>query len=255
MIEARGLGKRYGRRLALAPLDLRVEPGELVALLGANGAGKTTALGMLSGQLVPDEGHALLDGHDVFTAPLRARRALGYVAQDLLLPAQLTVQELAEFACAVKEVALDQRELGRLLELTALAGDANRAIGELSHGMQRKAGWVVALVSKPQALLLDEGLAGLDAASAAALTGEVATCLRSGRVAVLWTEHDLALLAPLCSRAVVLRGGEQVECLDGDRLRELGQARGYDAMLTEWTGLGRKPLADQPESGKTEPTG
>ncbi len=240
MIEARRLGKRYGRRRALEPLDLRVEPGELVALLGANGAGKTTALGMLSGQLVPDEGQALLDGHDVFAAPLPARRALGYVAQDLLLPAQLTVQELAEFACAIKEVPLEQRELTRLLELTALAGDAERAIGELSHGMQRKAGWVVALVSSPKALLLDEGLAGLDAASSAALADEVGQRLRRGRVAVLWTEHDVALMAPLVTRAVVLRGGAEVERLEGDELRERGEARGYEALLAEWTGLGGK---------------
>lgn len=238
-IEARGLSKNYGRRHALEPLDLRVAAGELVALVGANGAGKTTALGMLSGQLVPDAGAALLGGADVYAEPQRARRQLGYVAQDLLLPAHLTTAELANFACAVKDEPFDERELSRLLELTALQRDADRPIGELSHGMQRKAGWVVALLPRPRALLLDEGLAGLDAASCNALVAEVARRLASAQLGVLWTEHDLELLAPLATRAVVLRGGKLLERIDGDELRRLSSEEdGLAAALARWTGAG-----------------
>ncbi len=239
MIEARGLEKAYGKRAALAPLDLRIALGEVVALLGANGAGKTTTLGMLSGQLVPDGGQALLDGHDVYAEPMAARRALGYVAQDLLLPTHLTIAELAAFACAVKEIPLDPAELSRLLELTALADDVDRTLGELSHGMQRKAGWVVALVTQPRALLLDEGLAGLDAASGAALAHEIASRVQRKKVAVLWTEHDLELVAPLATRAIVLREGAILEEVSGEALGRLAQEGGLDAALERWTGGGR----------------
>lgn len=236
-IEARGLSKNYGRRRALEPLDLAVEVGELVALVGANGAGKTTALGMLSGQLVPDGGAALLGGADVYADARRARRQLGYVAQDLLLPAHLTTAELARFACEVKDEPFDAQELTRLLELTALQRDADRPIGEASHGMQRKAGWVVALLPRPRALLLDEGLAGLDAASCNALVAEVARRLATAQLGVLWTEHDLELLAPLATRAVVLRGGKLLERVDGAALRRSSEAEGgLAAALARWTG-------------------
>jgi ABC-2 type transport system ATP-binding protein len=233
-IEARALRKSYGKRQALAGLDLRIDAGELVALVGANGAGKTTVLSLLSGQIVPDGGNALVGGRDVFAEPLAARRLLGYVGQDLLLPPYLTVLEMAEFACGVKGIALEQQRLDSLLATTGLGDDGDRLIGELSHGMQRKAAWVVALVTAPRALLVDEGLAGLDAASTAAVLDEVGHAL--GReTAVLWAEHDLTLLAPHIARAVVLRDGQLEEVVRGDDLRADLAAGRLAARMRRWT--------------------
>ncbi len=234
-IETRGLTKRYGQRLALDHLDLAVMPGELVALVGENGAGKTTTLSMLSGQLVPDEGQALVGGHEVFGEPLAARRALGFVAQDLLLPPYLTVLEMVEFACGVKHHEVDQARLERLLGRAGLAGDADRLIGELSHGMQRKAAWVVALVAEPRALILDEGLAGLDASSSAALVDEIALLLGDG-LAVLWAEHDLDRFAAHLTRVEVLRQGRRVEAVPGEAVREALAKGELPALMRSWTG-------------------
>lgn len=235
MIEAQGLEKSYGKRRALDALDLKVASGELVVLLGRNGAGKTTTLAMLTGQLVPDAGRALIDGNDVFTAAEKARSLVGYVGQELLLPPHLTLDEAVEYACAVKGVGRDAAAFERLLALAALDDDANRLVGELSHGMQRKAAWIVALVTQPRALILDEGLAGLDAASSAALAAEVGRCVARG-AAVLWTEHDLALVAPLAHRAVVLDGGKVVEQVDREELQRLVREDQLDAAMRRWTG-------------------
>jgi len=235
MIETRGLEKSYGKRRALDALDLKVAPGELVVLLGRNGAGKTTTLAMLTGQLVPDAGSALIAGHDVFSAAEMARSLVGYVGQELLLPPHLTLDEAVEFACAVKGVTRDPLAFDQLLKLAALQDDADRLMGELSHGMQRKAAWIVALITEPQALILDEGLAGLDAASSAALAAEVGRRVARG-TAVLWTEHDLALVAPLAHRAVVLDAGRVVEQVQREELQRLVQDDQLDAAMRRWTG-------------------
>jgi ABC-2 type transport system ATP-binding protein len=234
VICARALVKRFGQRSAVDHLSLDVAPGEIVALVGENGAGKTTALGMLSGQLVPDEGSALLSGYDVFQQALPARRCLGYVSQDLLLPPHLTLGEMAEFACQVKSEPLRQGELERLLQLTDLHDDADRLLGELSYGMQRKSAWVVALVGQPRALLLDEGLAGLDATSRDALIEEVARRLRDG-LGVLWAEHDLTPITPHVSRVLVLHRGRIAEMISGSALRTLAESGELASKMRQWT--------------------
>ena len=234
-LEASGLCKAYGKHVALRALEVKVGPGELVALVGENGAGKSTSLGILSGRIVPDRGHALLAGFDLFKAPLEARRRMAYVAQDLFSPPHLSIEELARFVCGVKGITPPPGELARLLALAGLAERGDRLIGELSHGMQRKAAWVVALLSRPALLLLDEGLAGLDATSCEALVGEIGRLMGQG-LAVLWTEHELSLIAPLATRVLVLRGGSQAESLDGDALRELQRQGQLAAQVRRWTG-------------------
>ncbi|MCA9665206.1 MAG: ABC transporter ATP-binding protein [Myxococcales bacterium] len=234
VLEVRGLGKSYGKRAALRALELEVAAGELVALVGENGAGKTTSLAIISGQLVPDEGSAHIGGDDVFERARAARSRLGYVAQGLLLPPYLTVREMAQLTCRLKGVSLEPDALDAMLALTSLGEDADRLVGELSHGMQRKAAWVAALVSKPALLVLDEGLAGLDAASSAALAGEVLRRLDDG-LAVLWAEHDLELLVERLTRVVVLHGGELAEVVTGDVLREEAAAGKLAERMRRWT--------------------
>lgn len=236
MIQANAVTKSYGPQCGVANLDLTVAPGELVALVGENGAGKTTALRILSGQLVPDDGQALIGGYDIFAQAGPARRLLGYVSQDLLLPPHLTTAELAEFVCSVKQVQVDASELNRLLRLTGLDQDANRLVGELSFGMQRKAAWVVALIAHPSVLLADEGLSGLDAAGTTALAREISARLAAG-VAVLWTEHDLALIAPYLTRLIVLHRGHIAEVIEGVEVRRQLDESELAASMRRWTSL------------------
>lgn len=229
------LSKSYGQRSAVESLSLEVGAGELVALVGANGAGKTTSLAMLSGQLVPDAGRVLIAGHEVYGEPIAARQALGVVAQDLILPPYLTIEEMAEFAAAVKETPFVEHEFRRLLRLTGLAEDGNRLIGELSHGMQRKAAWVVALVATPKVLIVDEGLAGLDATSCRAIVEEVVSQIKGG-MAVLWTEHDLEGFSADLDRVLVLAKGRLVETLPGDVIRQGASKNPMAAILDRWAG-------------------
>lgn len=233
-IVAKGLSKRFGSRQAVQDLQLEVAPGELVAMVGENGAGKSTVLSMLSGQLVPDEGLALIDGHDVYAEPIASRRQLGLVGQDLLLPTHLTIEEMASFVCQIKSIVRDSDRFAHLLEATDLADHVDRPIGELSYGMQRKAAWIVALISQPRAMLVDEGLAGLDIASREALILEVTARLES-QVGVLWIEHDVSAIAAIVSRLIVLHGGQAVETLAGEEVRRLADDGTLSANVRRWT--------------------
>jgi ABC-2 type transport system ATP-binding protein len=221
--------------VAVDDLSLQLQPGQLLALVGENGAGKTTTLAMISGRLVPDAGQARIAGFDVFEAPIDARKRLGYVAQDLALPPHLTIEEMAGFAAEVKGLVFDETELARLLRVTGLLQDRDRLIGELSHGMQRKAAWVVALVTRPSVLILDEGLAGLDATSSAAIVKEIGQHMKRG-MAVLWTEHDLDLIAPLLTAVIRLRQGKEIGREDGESIRALARAGTLDQAMRNWTG-------------------
>ena len=227
------LCKSYGKRQALTDFSLEVAAGEIVALVGENGAGKTTTLAILSGQLTPTSGAVRIDGHDVFSEPIAARTPLGYVAQDLFLPAYLSLDELVRFVCEVKRVPLDNAEYERLGEMAGLNADRDRLIGELSHGMQRKAAWVAALVTQPKVLLLDEGLAGLDARSAQELMAELGRRTSVG-TAILLTEHDLELATPLLSRVVVLHHGRISEIIEGEDVRAAADYGSLPEMMRRW---------------------
>ena len=228
------VSKAYGRRPAVVDLSLAVESGQLVALVGANGAGKTTTMAMLSGQLVPDTGKIMLAGSDVYGDAVLARSALGFVAQDLLLPPQLTLREMVAFGASVRSKVTDDHYFQHLLEKANLVDDADRLIGELSHGTQRKAAWVVALVHRPRVLLIDEGLAGLDATSCVSLIEEVDSQRRSG-TAVLWTEHELDRFARRIDQVLVMRGGRIHHDVSGTDLERLIGGDGLDAELQKWT--------------------
>lgn len=166
---------------------------------------------------MPDSGRILVDGHDLQTKPLAARRALSYVAQDLILPPLLSVKELAEFSCQVKGQRLDRQLFDDLAAAFGLTEHRDRLVGELSHGMQRKAAWTIALLTDPKLLIVDEGLAGLDAASASALIERVRRVKADG-IAIIWVEHDLQRLAPISDRLLVLRAGRHTESLDSSAL-------------------------------------
>ena len=235
MIEAKRLTKAYGIRRALQGLDLSVSEGELVALVGQNGAGKSTATRMLCGQLVPDSGTALIGGLDVYSDPLAARTLLGCVTQDQTLPPKLTLHETADFVCSLRDLPLSATAYDRLVVAAGLADDADRLIGELSLGSQRKAAWVIGLVARPKALILDEALAGLDAASTVKLIEEVYLCLDRVGLSVLWVEHDLSPIVDRVDRVIVLREGRVSLTIDGAELRRSSNDEELNALMQQWT--------------------
>lgn len=208
MIELDALGKAYGGFPAVRDLSLRVAPGEVYALLGANGAGKTTALRCLATLLAPTSGTARVDGHDVRREPLRARARLGFLAASMGLYARLTPRELLAYFArlhAMDEAAVAPR-VEALLEAFGMGDFADRWCGRLSTGQRQRVSIARAVEHDPPALVLDEPTLGLDVVSADAILRFVEDARSRGR-AVLFSTHQMSEVELLADRVGVLAGG------------------------------------------------
>ena len=210
-IDARGLGRTYGRLVALAALDLRVAPGECVVLIGANGSGKTTAVRTIAGLLEPTEGTVSVCGSDPHHEPEaeRVRAELALVPDNPLLYDDLTVRqhlELVTLAHGVADEDLDAR-IDALLARLTLSDRADFLPRELSRGMRQKTQLACALVRPAAVLLLDEPVVGLDPPSQTLLHELLLERKRAGG-AILLTTHQLGFADGLADRGMLLSEGE-----------------------------------------------
>jgi ABC-2 type transport system ATP-binding protein len=221
LAELRGVSKRFGDRLALDNLSLTVNEGEVFGLLGPNGAGKTTAVRLLCGLIPPSEGTVLLGDCDVGRDPLNARRRLGFVPDGAPLYPNLSPRQHLQLVGrlhGMEESAL-ARELERLLEGLELGDRMDDPVGEFSRGMRQKTALACALVHRPDLLILDEPLSGLDAPTAAVFKELLRGWADQGG-AVLYTSHMLDVVERVCDRMAILSSGQLVGLGSLDELRE-----------------------------------
>lgn len=218
ILEARDLTKRYADTLALNQLNLSVGARETVCLLGANGAGKTTAINLFLGFAEPTSGSAWVDGYVVADDPARARAKLGYVAEVVALYPTLTgAENLAFFAeLAGQKVDVVQRD-AILSRLRFPDGVIDRPVGDYSKGMRQKLGLAIALMKDAKAILLDEPLSGLDPAAANDLV-EVLRETAADGTALLISTHDIFRAKDVATRIGIMRHGKLVEMVDPSTL-------------------------------------
>ena len=205
MLEARALTVRYGDRLVLDGVDFAVSDGEVVALLGANGAGKSTTMRCFLDFVRPTAGAALVDGIDVAREPLRAKARLAYVPDTVMVYDALTGRQNLVFFAGLGSVRLDAATARARLEGAGLPADAaDRRVAEFSKGMRQKLGIAIATARGARNLLLDEPTSGLDPESARELMTAVAR-LRDDGAAVLMATH--LPTHGVADRTIVLHGG------------------------------------------------
>jgi ABC-2 type transport system ATP-binding protein len=229
-LETTGLRRAYGRLVALAGLDLTVARGECVALIGANGSGKSTAVRAIAGLLEPSDGSVRVCGHDPHEEPEAesARAALALVPDTPLLYDDLTVREhldLVTLSHGVDDDGVDER-IDALLDRLGLGARADFIPRELSRGMRQKTQLACALVRPAALLVLDEPVVGLDPPSQL-LLGELLREAKRGGTAVLLTTHQMAFADGLADRAVMLEEGEIVDEGAWADVRERAEARGW----------------------------
>jgi ABC-2 type transport system ATP-binding protein len=208
MLEAQGLVKRYGPHRALDGFDLTVQPGEIVGLIGHNGAGKTTFVEIVTGLVRPDAGRVRIGPLDALRATRAARRLIGAAPQELALYGTLSVRENLRLFAGLAGLRGRRRDtqITRVLDELHLAAVADRPVGILSGGQRRRVQAATALVGSAPLLLLDEPTAGADPETRTALLAAVRARAEAG-AAVVYTTHYLPELVDLDATLALARAG------------------------------------------------
>ena len=229
-IDVRELWVRFGSVDAVRGIDLQAHAGRATALLGRNGAGKSTTMRVLAGVIPPTSGEVLVDGIDVRRDPLTVKRRIGYCPDVGGLVPRATPWEHLQLAARLRRLEDWEDRAQDLLERFDLGAAAHRVTAGFSHGMGRRMSVILASFHRPSVLLLDEPFDGVDPVGVEA-TLEVVADARARGACVLVSTHlrDLAMQA--CENARVLRGGSTVASLSADELVGEEGAVAYRALL------------------------
>lgn len=214
-IEIRGVSKAYGEKMVVDGLTMDIRRGEFFSLLGVNGAGKTTAIRMLTGVVRPDAGDAWLMGRSILSESSAAKRMIAVSPQESAVAPKLSVVENLEFIAEIYGFgrAEARKRAQEMLSEMDMAGIARQKAGTLSGGWQRRLSIAMALITRPQILFLDEPTLGLDVLARRELWRVLQKL--HGRVTILMTTHYMEEAEALSDRIGILGSG---------RLRALGAA-------------------------------
>ena len=206
-IETTALTKRYGKLIALDRLDLQVHQGELFSLLGVNGAGKTTAIKLLTCLSKPTEGDARVGGHSITKEPDRVKALIGVYPQETAVAPNLSVEENLALICGIHGFSKEKtaRRIGELSAQFSLENVLKRKAGKLSGGWQRRISIAMALISQPQILFLDEPTLGLDVLARHELWDIIQKL--KGHVTIILTTHYMEEAQALSDRIGILKDG------------------------------------------------
>ena len=261
MIELEHVTKLYGSIPALRDVSLHVPKGQTVGLLGRNGAGKTTALNLMTGYFPPTEGKVRIGGKDMLADPRACKRMIGYLPEKPPLYDEMSVEDYLLFVCELREVVrkANQAHVEEILELCGLKEMRRRVIGHLSKGYRQRTGIAQALCGAPEILILDEPTVGLDPKQ----TVEMRELIRrlGEDHTVVFSSHILGEVQQLCSRVIILNEGRMVQSIDlqeekKDTVRiRLRAALGRDKLLKAVKSLNCVISAEalqSPEEGTAE---
>lgn len=223
MLRADQLTRTYDTVVAAEDVSFETSPGEIVGLLGHNGAGKTTVMKLLTGFLEPNSGNAFVDGINVQESPVAARAKLGYLPESRPLYREISVVDYLCFAATARGIPRDRRRerVERAVRDTDLTDRAMDDIGTLSRGFQQRVGVAQAILHQPSALILDEPTNGLDPSQ----TQHMRELIRemAKEATVMLSTHIMQEVEAICNRVLIMRDGmivvdELLEDLkEGDR--------------------------------------
>lgn len=243
MIEARGLGKSFGKVQAVREVSFTARDGRITGLLGPNGAGKSTTLRMLCTVLRPDTGQALIDGHVVADEPIAARRLIGVLSHSSGLYPHLTARENIAYFGELHGLAraASLRRADELVAMLELGDCARRKAKGFSQGQRLKTALARALVHAPRNLVLDEPTNGLDVMAVRSLRVLLGR-LRAAGHCILFSSHVMQEVAMLCDEVVVIAHGTVVATGSPDELRarsgEVGLEDAFVKLIGSGEGLG-----------------
>lgn len=208
MIKITNLKMVYGKKEVLTNISFDIKKGNIVGLLGVNGAGKSTIMNILTGYLRPTEGEVSICQVDMNKSPVEAKKNIGYLPEIPPLYKDMKVEEYLMFAADIKGVKNQAEEVCRVLALLDLKKERFNFIKKLSKGYQQRIGLAQALLGNPSVLILDEPLVGLDPSESKKMR-EVIKGLQENH-AIIISSHILSEIEELCSDILILKDGNLV---------------------------------------------
>ena len=234
-IETKALTKKYKDKTAVNGIDLKIEEGELFALLGVNGAGKTTTIKMLSGLILPTSGDITIEGLDMKKDTLKIKEFLNVSPQETAIAPNLTVKENLEFMAGVYQIENKDEKIAELVKQFKLDEVLKKKSKTLSGGWQRKVSIAISLINDPKILFLDEPTLGLDVIARKELR-KVITGLK-GKKTIILTTHYMEEAESLSDRIGIMAYGDLVDVGTAQELIKKTNAKNFeDAFVSIATG-------------------
>jgi ABC-2 type transport system ATP-binding protein len=232
MIRLEGLTKRYGKFTAVNNIDLHVPRGELFGFLGPNGAGKTTTLRMIAGIMRPTAGRIWLGGDDVVAEPMSAKTRLGFIPDRPFIYEKLTGAEFLRFVAGLyrQDGDIVEKRIDELLEVFELTRWKHELVESYSHGMRQKLIISSALIHRPECIVVDEPMVGLDPKAARLLKDIFRQFVNRGGT-ILMSTHTLEVAEAMCDRIAIIQRGDVIALGTMDDLRR--QTASGNATLEE----------------------
>jgi ABC-2 type transport system ATP-binding protein len=232
IVETHGLTKRYGKLTAVENMELAVQEGEIYGFLGPNGSGKSTTILMLLGLTEPTSGTARVCGFDPIREPLKVKRQVSYLPENVGFFTDLTAWENLRYTASLNNMRRVDSDphIAKLLEQVGLERDANRPVGQFSRGMRQRLGIADVLVKQPKVAFLDDPTLGLDPEGIQELLEIIESMSRDQGITIFLSSHLLHQVQRICSRISIMFRGRMVA--EGT-MEELSQAEDMGGIRIE----------------------
>ena len=218
MIQLQNVSKSFKGQLAVQNLNLQVRAGEILGLLGANGAGKSTTINLLLGFLTPDSGTVKIDEKETSSQVAEVRQLVGYIPENVNLYPYLSGLENLDYFCKLAGLQYSKTELQEILSTCGLQSEAHqKKVSEYSKGMRQKVGVAIAYAKKAKVYLLDEPASGLDPLASNELS-ELLKKLAADGATILMASHDIFRVREVCHRIGILKHGALVKELRSEEV-------------------------------------
>ena len=213
LLDVQNLSKYYGKVHALKGISFSIKQGEIVGFLGANGAGKSTTMRILSGCMSASDGKVSLLGQDIQSYPIKTKQDIGYLPEQPPLYPQMRVLDYLEFVATIKNSPTPKEAVQIIIERLQLDTVAGRFIDQLSKGYKQRVGLAQALIHSPKLLILDEPTSGLDPLMQNRFF-ELLEEQSKKDVTIFFSSHNLSEIQRMCDKAAVIRKGEIIAIED-----------------------------------------
>ena len=207
LVEVKNIKKKYGSKEAVKGISFNIKENEILGLLGPNGSGKTTTIGMMLGLLKPSNGEILIDGKKIEENRIETLQKINFISPYIELPKKLTLKQNLIVYCKLYNVVDIKNRIEYLVEKLRLEDLLNRVTGELSSGQKNRASLAKALINNPTVLFLDEPTASLDPEIGDFVRSFLENYKKEKKISILLASHNMTEVTRLCKRVLMMKDG------------------------------------------------